>query len=282
VHPWLRLVRFGNVLTAFAGTVVGGLAARGAGLPPGLWFWLAVGLAGVSTACVTAGGNIVNDVLDRESDRTNHSDRPLVTGEIAPGNARTAAAGLLVVGGIVILPLVWRAPLLLPIFAVALAALLGYEFRFKSSGFGGNLLVAFLTAAVFLYGGAAVGNVVVVLPFATMAFGATLSREVIKDMEDAAGDVGRRTLPRVRGFAVATGVARLSAAVAIALSPVPFLTVLSPWSIAGIMYLALVGAADALFVVSVAALPERLHREQTLSKAGMTVALLAFLAAAFR
>jgi hypothetical protein len=35
-------------------------------------------------------------------------------------------------------------------------------------------------------------------------------------------------------------------------------------------------------VVSVVWLPKRLHREQTLSKGAMTVALLAFLAAAFR
>ena len=48
------------------------------------------------------------------------------------------------------------------------------------------------------------------------------------------------------------------------------------------MYLALVVIADALFVASVVSLPRNLHREQTLSKVAMTVALLAFLAAAFR
>jgi geranylgeranylglycerol-phosphate geranylgeranyltransferase len=282
VHPWLRLVRVGNVLTALAGTIVGGLAARGAGLPLTVGFWSVVLLAAVSTACVTAGGNVVNDVLDRVSDRTNHPDRPLVTGAVSPGAARAGAAVLLIVGGLAILPVVLRAPLLVPIFAVAVAALLVYEFWFKSEGFAGNLLVAFLTAAVFLYGGAAVNNVLVLVPFAVMAFGATLSREVIKDMEDARGDVDRRTLPRVRGMRVASGTARVAVAVAIVLSPVPLLTFLSPWTVAGIIYLASVAAADAVFVASVVSLPERLHREQTLSKVGMTVALLAFLAAAFR
>jgi geranylgeranylglycerol-phosphate geranylgeranyltransferase len=282
VHPWLRLVRVGNVLTALAGTIVGGLAARGAGLPLTVGFWSVVLLAAVSTACVTAGGNVVNDVLDRVSDRTNHPDRPLVTGAVSPGAARAGAAVLLIVGGLAILPVVLRAPLLVPIFAVAVAALLGYEFWFKSEGFAGNLLVAFLTAAVFLYGGAAVNNVLVLVPFAVMAFGATLSREVIKDMEDARGDVDRRTLPRVRGMRVASGTARVAVAVAIVLSPFPLLTFLSPWTVAGIIYLASVAAADAVFVASEVSLPERLHREQTLSKVGMTVALLAFLAAAFR
>ncbi|MCI4321104.1 MAG: UbiA family prenyltransferase [Thermoplasmata archaeon] len=282
MHPWLRLVRVGNVLTALAGTVVGGLAARGAGIPSTSGFWLVVLLAAASTAFVTAGGNVVNDVLDRETDRTNHPDRPLVTGAIGVGTAKLGGGALLVLGVGSIVPVALRAPLLLPILLVAIGALLGYEFFLKSHGFSGNLLVAFLTAAVFLYGGAAVGNVVAVIPFSLMAFGATLSRELIKDMEDAGGDKDRQTLPRLRGFGVATGIARLSAGIAIALSPVPLLTLLTPWSIAGIMYLALVVAADALFVASVAALPERLHRGQTLSKAGMTVALLAFLAAAFR
>ncbi|MCI4327222.1 MAG: geranylgeranylglycerol-phosphate geranylgeranyltransferase [Thermoplasmata archaeon] len=282
MQPWLRLVRVGNTSTALAGTIVGGLAARGAGIPLAPSFWTFLVLAAVSTACVTAGGNVVNDVLDRESDRVNHPDRPIVTGAISPGAARFGGAALFVVGTAAMVPVALRAPLVAVLFVAAVAALLGYEFRLKSEGFVGNLLVAFLTGAVFLYGGAAVGNPLVVAPFAVMAFGATLSREVIKDMEDAEGDRDRRTLPRVRGFGVATGVARVAVALAIVLSPVPLVTVLSLSSVAGIMYLALVGAADALFVVSVLWLPQRLHREQTISKGAMTVALLAFLAAAFR
>jgi geranylgeranylglycerol-phosphate geranylgeranyltransferase len=282
VHPWLHLVRVGNVLTAFAGTVVGGLAARGAGIPVAAGFWLVVVLAAVSTACVTAGGNVVNDVLDRDSDRTNHPDRPLVTGSISVGTARTGAAALLVVGGLVLLPVALTAPLLVPVFLVAVAALLAYEFRFKSVGFAGNLLVASLTGMVFLYGGVAAGNPWVVVPFALMAFGATLSREVIKDMEDAAGDVDRKTLPRTHGFGTATLVARGAVGLALVLSPVPLLSFVSPGSSAGIIYLASVLAADALFVVSVASLPRDLHRAQSVSKGAMTVALVAFLAAAFR
>ncbi|MCI4361531.1 MAG: hypothetical protein L3J91_07470, partial [Thermoplasmata archaeon] len=88
--------------------------------------------------------------------------------------------------------------------------------------------------------------------------------------------------PRTRGFPLATLVARSAVVVAVILSPVPVLFFVPLTSGAGIMYLALVVAADALFVASVAALPKALHRGQTVSKAAMTVALLAFLAAAFR
>jgi geranylgeranylglycerol-phosphate geranylgeranyltransferase len=282
VHPYLRLVRAGNLGVSFVGTLVGGLAALGHGwnIPGSAWQLLA--LAAASTTCVTAGGNVLNDLLDRDSDRINHPSRPLVTGEIRPGSARTLAIGLFVGSAVLVVPVVLAAPIVALILAVALGALLGYEFRWKSEGFAGNLLVAFLTAAVFLYGGAAVGAVELVLPFAGMAFLATLSREVIKDMEDARGDVDRRTLPRTRGMAAAGLVARSAVVAAVLLSPVPLLTFLSGRPVAGIIYLAIVAVADVVFLLSVLWLPERLHREQTLSKGAMTIALLAFLATSFR
>ena len=282
MHPLLRLIRVGNVVVSFAGTTVGGLAAAGRGLGLSTEGWAFLGLAALSSALVTAGGNVLNDYLDRESDRVNHPDRPLVTGAIAPARARQLATGLLVLSGIVLLPVGLARPWLWVILAGAVAALLGYELRFKSRGFVGNCLVAALTAALFLYGGAAVGAPAALAAFAGMAFGATLSREVIKDMEDAQGDTDRSTLPRTAGFSTATAVARVAVGAALLLSPVPLFTLLPVASAAGIMYLGLVVAADALFVVSVARLPSRLHRAQSVSKGAMTVALLAFLATAFR
>lgn len=282
MHPALRLVRAGNLAVSFVGTLVGGLVARGAGIsvPPSLW--LALGLAGLSTAFVTAGGNVLNDLLDLEGDRINHPDRPLVTGEISVGTARGLATALFVLGALVVVPVVIEEPLVGVILAIALAAVLGYEFRFKTAGFAGNLLVAFLTAIVFLYGGAAAGNALLLLPFAAMAFLATLSREVIKDMEDVAGDVGRTTLPKVYGIRAATSVARGAVVGGIVLSFVPLAWFVTLTSGVGIIYLVLVGAADAIFGVSVWHLPDRLHYEQTMSKVAMTVALFAFLAVAFR
>jgi geranylgeranylglycerol-phosphate geranylgeranyltransferase len=282
VHPALRLVRVGNLGVSFVGTVVGGLAARGTGVNAPEEFWVIVLLAAASTALVTAGGNVLNDLLDLEGDRINHPDRPLVTGAISRTGARTLAIGLFVAGIEVALPVVLVEPLVGVLLAIAVGALLAYEFRFKARGFLGNLVVAGLTGMVFLYGGAAAGHVVVMLPFAAMAFAATLSREVIKDMEDVEGDIGRRTLPMTQGLPRAGIVARAAVVAAIALSFVPLFWFLRIFSVAGIMYLALVVAADALFVVSIGYLPDRLHWEQTMSKVAMTVALFAFLAVAFR
>ncbi len=267
---------------SFVGTIVGGVAARGAGVGLSVSLWTLLLLAALSTAFVTAGGNIINDVLDQQSDRLNHPDRPLVTGEISRRSAQGLAGVLLVGSVLVAVPVAVHEPLVAVFLAAALVALLSYEFRFKSVGFGGNLLVAFLTGLVFLYGGAATGMPEAVLPFGLMAFFATLSREVIKDMEDLAGDVDRQTLPRVRGLPFAGGVARASIVVALGLSVLPLVVLVHLGSVAGIMYTALVLVADGLFVVSVLWLPDRLHLEQTVSKGAMAVALFAFLAVAFR
>ena len=282
MHPALKLVRAGNLGVSFVGTLVGGLAARGSGVGGPVEFWVIILLAAASTALVTAGGNVLNDLLDLEGDRVNHPDRPLVTGAISVGGARTLAIGLFVAGIEVAIPVVLVEPVVAILLAIAVAALLAYEFRFKARGFMGNLVVAGLTGMVFLYGGAAAGDVLVMVPFAAMAFGATLSREVIKDIEDLAGDVGRRTLPMTHGVPFSTGVARGAVVAAIVLSFVPIVWFLRASSVAGIMYLGLVVVADAVFVVSIAYLPNRLHWEQTMSKVAMTVALFAFLAVAFR
>jgi len=186
------------------------------------------------------------------------------------------------VGGLAIAPFSLSLPFLPVIYVLAVGGLIAYEYGLKASGLAGNIVVAALTGAVFLFGGAAGGAIVSVVPFALMATLATFSREVIKDMEDVRGDVDRRTLPRMRGMGVAGATARGAVAAAIALSALPVVTFLSAASGAGIIYLALVAAADAMFVLSVLWLPERLHWEQSMSKAAMAVALLAFLGASFR
>ena len=275
-------MRAGNLGVSFVGTVVGGLVAKGAGVsvPVSLWLWLA--LAGLSTALVTAGGNVLNDLLDLEGDRTNHPDRPLVTGEISVPTARGLAIALFVLGAAVVVPVAIEEPLVAVILVAAVTLLLAYEFRFKKAGFAGNLVVAFLTGIVFLYGGAAAGNAAVLLPFGAMAFLATLSREIVKDMEDIAGDVGRSTLPKRYGMGAASAWARGAVVGGVALSLVPLAWFVNIISGVGIIYLVLVGAADAIFGVSVGHLPDRLHYEQTMSKVAMTVALFAFLVVAFR
>lgn len=278
----VRIVRTANVLVSFAGTVVGAVAALSLSSVVGDSRWLSIVLAATSAALVTAGGNVLNDLEDQEGDRVNHPDRPLVTGEVSVATARALAVGLFAGGVAAAVPVAIGAPTLALILAVAVAGLLLYELRFKARGFVGNVTIGGLTAMVFLYGGAAVGRLETVAPFAAMAFLATLSREVVKDMEDVQGDTGRMTLPKRYGLAASGRIAQAAVAAAIVLSALPLLFTLPVTSVAGAAYLAVVGVADTAFVASVAYLPRRLHWEQTMSKGAMAIALLAFLMVAFR
>lgn len=282
VRPTLRLVRPANLAVSFVGTVVGGLAAAAVGLGASATVWVFLGLAAASTALVTAGGNVLNDLGDLEGDRLNHPDRPLVTGELTPRFARGLTGGLFVAGVLVVVPVAWSRPWVAVILAAAIAGLLAYELRWKARGLVGNVTVGGLTAMVFLYGGAAVGRPLLMVPFAAMAFFATLSREVIKDMEDVAGDATRRTVPKVLGMPPAARLARAAVAAAIVLSVTPYLWYLPPGSAAGLAYGLVVAGSDVGFVASVFWLPGRLRFEQTVSKGAMALALGAFLAVAFR
>lgn len=315
MNPWVRLLRPGNGAISFVGTVVGGLAATGVSGGHLTTELLLLVLAGATTFLATSGGNVLNDYLDREGDKKNHPDRPLPKGEVRPGQVRIYAGGLFVASGIPLALLALTGQLTpgwsgyafpFAIWAFAVALLLTYELRWKAHGLLGNASVGLLTGAVFLFGASVVGSTLLVVPLAGMATLSTLSREIIKDMEDAEGDVDRQTLPRVRGMPAASLAARVSVVAAVLLSPLPTLTwlplekvvrgvdcasslwvscPLSSWaapSPAGIIYLAFVAAADIVFVLSVKDLPGRLHREQSLSKLAMVIALVGFLGAALR
>ncbi|MCL4324838.1 MAG: geranylgeranylglycerol-phosphate geranylgeranyltransferase [Candidatus Thermoplasmatota archaeon] len=293
VPPWVRLLRPQNGVISLVGTVVGGISVRGLWSGSSLDLLLSLIMAGCGTFLATSAGNVLNDYLDREGDKLNHPDRPLPRGEISPAGARNFARALFALSVLPLLPLIpglgLRLGPSLPFFLLTLLVwgtsvllLVGYEYWWKARGLPGNATVAYLTGAVFLFGGAVAGNPVLALPWLLMAFFATLSREIIKDMEDVKGDDARDTLPRRYGLRWSAQAGRGAVIAAIVLSPLPVLTWL-PWdSVAGIAYLALVAVSDVVFVLSVAWLPERLHREQGLSKLAMVFALVAFVGAALR
>jgi 4-hydroxybenzoate polyprenyltransferase len=66
----------------------------------------------------------------------------------------------------------------------------------------GNLIVAFLTGLVFIFGGVVVENPAVAIVPAVFAFLINLIREIVKDMEDVEGDTkaGVNTYPVKFGF----------------------------------------------------------------------------------
>ena len=275
---YLTILRPPNLVMSFVGCLLGSAVALGsvsALLGPDS---LAIALqAAVIAVLFTAAGNTLNDYYDRETDRINHPERPIPSGQVTARGALAVAALLFAVTVPWSFLLRWE---LLVVVLVNLAFMASYEVFFKRTGLRGNLLIAWLVASLFLFGGLALYPgllaLLAVLVLALLAFLATLGREIIKDIEDVAGDRDRETLPMRLGT---TGAARVAAAllvVAVGLSGLP-----SAFQVLGLAYLPVVLVADAIFIYAAANSARRPGISQRAAKYGMVVALLAFLVGAF-
>ncbi len=273
MRGYVDLLRPLNCLIAALAIATGAVVAVGFG---GLGGSAAqVLMAVVAGFLFTGAGNALNDYYDRELDRVNHPARPIPSGRVTAGNARTLSwilfVAALVLGiGAGLLPFL--------ILAVNLAAMVSYELRFKRRGSSGNLMIGWLVASLFLFGGAAAhGGSASALQrvswLGLLAFLPTLGREIVKDIEDVAGDVDRRTLPMVIGVGNAGFIASAAFIFGVALSPLPFMT-----GALGAAYLGIVTLADGIFIYCAwfsTAKPSLVSRG---AKYGMVVALIAFLA----
>lgn len=199
----LALVRLKNLLLAAAGVAIGGILAQGA------WrLSAAVAWAMVSAALLAAAGNTANDLFDRDADRINRPDRPLVSGRVSERAAFLLAG---IAGGLGLL-IAWF--LGRDMFLLALAALvvmLLYSPLIKPWGLPGNVAVAVIASLPPVYG--AMADHFVRAGYVPFAMGVILhfAREIVKDLEDVAGDrvQGRRTVPiafgRDAAFLIAAG-----------------------------------------------------------------------------
>ncbi|HLU67256.1 MAG TPA: UbiA family prenyltransferase [Kofleriaceae bacterium] len=88
----LRLCRIPNVFTAVANVVAGVLLARGGVLR------LADLVLCAASACLYLAGMVLNDYFDRDLDAVERPDRPIPSGQIAPGFALALGLALLSLG----------------------------------------------------------------------------------------------------------------------------------------------------------------------------------------
>jgi len=170
---------------------------------------------------VAAGGYALNDVFDHATDRLAHPDRALPAGLIARPAARTYALTLLVTAPILFLPINKAA---LASASVAAMLLFLYSWKVKrSSGLLGNLVIATLAANNAMIGGFAQDNLLATVPWSACIFMATLSREIVKDVEDLTGDSTTRvgSLPMLIGASSSCRVAGLLLLLAV---PVTYLS----------------------------------------------------------
>ena len=266
----LRLVRITNLLIAAAGVLAGGWIALGTFRLPTL-----LGFAALSGLALGAAGNAWNDICDTAADRLNRApeQRPLTAGGIGRGTADLIVfLGSLV--GLTAAALVsgWQVIVAL----VALAVMLAYSPRLKPLPAVGNVAVALIAGLPPFYGALAVGVPAAgVVPWALAAW-LHLAREIVKDVEDEAGDraIGRRTLPIVVGRrpaqVVAAGVALLFVPASLLL---PRLA-----GYGGAYFLIALPAQMGVLIAATWLLLGRIERVSLLLKVSMVVGLIALVA----
>jgi len=216
-----------------------------------------------------AGGNALNDYIDREIDKVGHPDRPIPSGRMTPATALKISAACFVIS---VAFSVFLNVYSIIIVITAVGLMLLYELKTKKAGLSGNITIGLLTAMTFLLGGQMVDQLERTYILAMLAGLATLGREIIKDIEDMDADFDRNTLPKRIGKRNASVCAAVAIMAAIALSPEPFLT-----DKFGIGYMVMVLVADAIFIYASVVQFRNPRQGQKSAKYGMLVALLAFL-----
>ena len=197
VSAYIRLMRPLNVVIGVLGMMLGGHLTGALTFGPSLW------LAVITVVALTGGANAINDYYDYEIDRINQPDRPVASGRISKEAARRFALLLFAAG---LLAAVFTGALPFVMALISTIFLFGYSRWWKRQPVIGNVTVSLMIAVAFFYGAAVFGQIWAALPPAYMGFLYTWGREIIKDMEDLAGDASAdaRTLPLLIGRNAAT------------------------------------------------------------------------------
>lgn len=154
----------------------------------------------LSTVTIAAAGYIINDYFDVKIDLVNKPNEVIIGRKIKRRWAIIIHQTLNLVGVFLGLLLSYKVFI---VNLIAVTCLWFYAERFKRMAFVGNFIVATLTGASLVVMAVYYpGNDLLINIYAVFAFGITLIREVIKDMEDIPGDkkYGCRTLPIVWGI----------------------------------------------------------------------------------
>lgn len=276
MNKYLRLFRLNNAVIAAIGVLVACFIAAGYDVG-GHAANVALGCAAV--ACAVAGGNALNDYVDREVDKTAHPGRPVPSGEIGPKAARACGYGgfaaTILLSALTFLADGSAWAVAIAVLAVTLMA--AYESVLKQRGFVGNLCIALLTGLVFVFGGALVGDFSTVWALAVLASLVSIGREIAKDIEDEESDRGsRRTLPVAIGDRAAASAAAAFFVAGPLLSFIPLVD-----ETFSILY-ATVLAADAIFIYCAGTVFVDPRRAEKFAKVAMFAALLSFVLGAIQ
>ena len=274
MNPYLALTRPGNMILTAIAVIAGSFIAAG---PEIMDFQIEVAICCVCSMMLVGGGNALNDYNDRETDKENHPERPIPSGSISADTASIYAQALLGSGLLILLfALENKMPFVIALIGILL--LTAYENGLKAAGISGNITVGLMSGAVFLFAGMAVNDPGPTLWMFGLAVLATITREIIKDIQDLEGDRDRRTLPASIGIENSMRVAILFLLIAIGLS----YTAMDQFEdMASNAYLGGITLANGTMLFGIYnAKQEDYFGGQKNIKQGMGIAMLAFIAAA--
>lgn len=213
------LFRFELPFTAGVCVIFGELLALGRLPSPSVMV-----LGFLSVFCVSAAALILNDYFDVESDRINAPERPLPAGFV------TGRDVVLLSGVVTIVGFVSAYMISMEVFTVVVPVWVSgflYNWRFKKSGFIGNLIVCVSVGMTFIFGGIAVNRPFekVVWFFALWVMLINLGEEIASDAMDMEGDrkAGSRSLALVYGPQNALKISGAIFLLVVAASGIPFL-----------------------------------------------------------
>ena len=265
---YFELLRTRNCVITFLGVYLG--VAVVLGTIPGD---AAIFIAASAAFLITGGGNALNDYFDCGIDKINKPHRPLPSGRITKNDASMLGMALILIG-------IWMANSVnqycLYLAILNSIMLVVYAVYSKKLLLVSNLCVSYMVASVFLFGGLATGSIAgmdLLVILIACSFLMTLSREVVKDIEDIEGDKRRYavTLPINLGVEKSRNIAISFALAAVALSALPLILNLlkNP-----VDYAVFIAAADIMFAYTVFSLePKDAQRIMVL---GMVIAIIAF------
>ena len=274
MNPYLALTRPDNMILTAIAVIAGSFIAAG---PEIMDFQIEIAICCVCSMMLVGGGNALNDYNDRETDKENHPERPIPSGSISADTASVCAQALLGSGLLILLfALENKMPFVIALIGIIL--LIAYENGLKAAGISGNITVGLMSGAVFLFAGMAVNDPGPTLWMFGLAVLATITREIIKDIQDLEGDRDRRTLPASIGIENSMTVAILFLLIAIGLS----YTAMDQFDdMASNTYLGGITLANGTMLFGIYnAKQEDYFEGQKNIKQGMGIAMLAFIAAA--
>ncbi len=268
---FVELFRPLNGVISLVAVLVGAFVSRSP-----TWWWPAL-LGGLATFAAAAGANAVNDGLDVEIDRVNRPGRPVPSGRVTPRQAFVTAGVAYAVSLVLAAAVGPRAAVLA---ASCIAVTVVYSRVLKGVPVVGNIAVALVAAAPFLMGGFTQDRYLLALVPTALAFLLHLAREIVKDVEDAAGDAASRvrTLAVRRGPGPALALARGVLIVLIGLAALPFALGVYGWG-----YAAVVVVMDVMIVRLMRTMAGNIGRSGSARpsnalKAVMALGLVAFVA----